>query len=77
MTEDEARARIITWARNHYAENEENITPTVEVVSIQHDAQEDTWEAELDVSTSADNPHVSFFMSDIPGHGLQVTSVEY
>lgn len=77
MTEEEARNAITRWAKQHFAENEENITPEVEILSIKYDDEEDQWTAELEVSTSADNPTVTFFMDDRPGYGLQIDSVEY
>ena len=55
MTEQEARAAIVTWARNHFFVND--IRPDVQVLTIQHN-EADEWEAELTVSTSADSPHV-------------------
>ena len=76
MTEQEARHAITTWAKQHFSENHDNVIPKVEIVSIAYDEYGEEWTAELEVSTSADNPHVTFFMSDEPGHGLQV-QVEY
>jgi AmiR/NasT family two-component response regulator len=72
MTEQKAREAIVTWARNHFFEND--IRPDVQVLTIQHN-DDDEWEAKLVVSTSADNPHVTFFMDE--QHGLQVSAVEY
>lgn len=77
MTENEARQAITKWAKGHFAENDEHVIPAVSIVSIRHDAEDDTWEAELEVSTSADNPHVTFFKSDQHGYGLQIASIEY
>jgi hypothetical protein len=76
MTEAEARKVITQWAKNHFADNEEHVVPDVEVLSIE-EQQDDEWYAELSISTSEDNPLVTFFVSDIPGHGLQIVSVEY
>ena len=76
MTEDEARAKIVKWAKGYFSENHDNVIPQIKIVSIAYDEYEEEWTAELEVSTSADNPHVTFFVSDEPGHGLQV-QVEY
>jgi hypothetical protein len=77
MTEVEARQHITRWAKQHFAPERGDPTPNVEIISLSHDAKEDERQAELAVSTSADNPHVTFFMDDRPGYGLQVASVEY
>lgn len=76
MTEQEARTAITQWAKGYFAESDEETIPEVSIVQIAYDEYGEEWEAELAVSTSADNPHVTFFVVDEPGHGLQVT-VEY
>jgi len=75
MGEEEARSRIITWAKDHFAEEES--MPEVEVVSILYNENFQGWEAELTISTSADNPYVNFFEDSMYQHGVQVVSVEY
>ena len=75
MTDDEARARITRWAKQHFYDEDEEITPDVDIVSLAYHPSEDEWEAELSVSTSADNPTVTFFHDE--QYGLQIVAVEY
>lgn len=72
MTEEEARETITQWAESYYGDDEK---PDVEILSIVYHEDEEEWEAELEVSTSADNPTVTFWMSK--EHGLRVNTVEY
>ena len=73
MTEQEARETITSWASNHWFTND--IRPAVEVVTIEHNEDDGEWEAELEVTHCADNPHVTFTLDE--QHGLQVSAVEY
>jgi hypothetical protein len=75
ITEEEARTRIIEWAKHYFSNYGEEEEPKVEVVSISYDKEEEEWSAELEVSTSEDNPSVVFWLDD--QHGLQVEGPEY
>jgi hypothetical protein len=75
MNEAEARQRIVAWAKDHFSE--EHIIPDVKVLSIEYNEDEDEWSAELLVSTSAENPFVTFFEDSTSQLGVQVRSVEY
>lgn len=75
--EEEARRNITRWAKFYYAENEESVVPDVEIISIVYDEKEDYWEAELEVSTSADNPHVLFYVDPQRAYSVVVVSIEY
>ena len=71
MSEQDAGRRIIVWAFQHFD------AKMVEVLSIKYDEDEDVWEAELEVDTSADNPYVTFFEDSMYANGIQVKGVEY
>ena len=73
MTEQEARSRIIAWAKEHF---EGKTQPDVEVVGIHYDAEFDVWDAKLSVSSSADDPYVTFTEDSMYKHGVQVSHVE-
>lgn len=72
----QAEQLITRWAEHHFRDEEEEITPAVQVLSLAFHSGQDEWEAELVVSTSADNPHVTFVMSAQPGQGLHIVRVE-
>jgi hypothetical protein len=74
MNEEEARLRIIKWAENYFADDNK---PCVKVVSIVFNADDEDWTAELEVSTSEDNPIVTFFERPAPHTGLQIVDIEY
>jgi hypothetical protein len=74
MTEAKARNAIIDWAESYFCE-EEKVAPTVTIVRLDYDQEEEEWTAELEVSTSADNPTVTFWMDE--RFGLQVPIIEY
>lgn len=76
MSEEEACAKIIDWAENYFNPNGDEPC-TAEVVEIKYDKDDDNWVAELEVSSSADNPTVTFFERPAPHHGLQIVGVEY
>jgi hypothetical protein len=65
MTEQEARSAIIHWAKRYDAEYDEPV-PEVTVLSLTYDEYESEWTAELAVSTSAENPTVTFWLNE--GH---------
>jgi len=76
MNEEEARQAIIAWAKHHFHE-ELDSEPDVEIIEINpRDEDGEEWEAELDVSSSADDPQVTFFMAPEP-YGLQIISIDY
>ncbi len=77
MNEQEARDAITEWAKDYYAESEENVVPEVEIVKIAYNEGKKEW-SELEVSTSADHTFVTFFLSDESGSGgLQIATIEY
>jgi len=41
MNEQSARARITTWAEHEFVDEEDEVTPEVEIVTISHDEEED------------------------------------
>jgi hypothetical protein len=74
MTEQEAREAIIAWAKEHFA----GVTqPQVEVEGIHYDAEFDVWDAKLSVSTSVDDPYMTFTEDSMYKHGVYVNAVEY
>jgi len=82
MSEQEARERIIAWAKEHFTPistvpEEFDLTPEVSVVDIHYDAEFDVWDAQLSVSSSLDNPYVTFTEDSSHEHGIQVNHVEY
>jgi hypothetical protein len=74
MTEQEACAAIVRWAKRYYSPEIDDPTPDVNVVSITHDANEDEWIAELEVSSCADNPFVTFWLEE---NRLHIENIEY
>jgi hypothetical protein len=82
MSEQEARERIIAWARSHFtpistAPEEFDLTPEVSVEGIHYDAEFDVWDAKLHVSSSLDDPYVTFTEDSMYKYGIQVSHVEY
>ena len=76
MTEEEARHAITAWTKHQFRE-ELDPEPDVEIIEINpRDEDGEEWEAELDVSSSADDPQVTFFMAPEP-YGLQIISIDY
>ena len=62
MNEEEARKALIRWAKDYYGDDEEE--PEIKIITIEYDQYEEEWSAELEVSTSADNPLVTFMIVD-------------
>ncbi len=82
MTEQEARERIIAWARAYFtpistAPEEYEFNIKVEVVGIHYDAEFDVWDTQLSVSSLLDDPYVTFTEDSMYPHGVQVSHVEY
>ncbi len=77
ISEQMARNAIIEWAKRYFAPNIDDPMPDVEVVNIDHNLADDEWEAELNVSTSADNPEVMFWFDDEQDNKLCIDAVEY
>jgi hypothetical protein len=80
MTEPEARAVIIHWARGYFAPEMDDPLPEVEVLSIVYNEQEDEWTTVLQVSTSADNPTVTFWVDEghlLEKHRVHIENIEY
>lgn len=79
-SEQEVREGIILWAQRYYVTEIDDPTPDVNIVNLEYHANDDEWEAELEVSTSADNPHVMFWTDDdhqLVENWLHVIGVEY
>jgi hypothetical protein len=74
MTEDQAREALLRWARAHWREDDSFEEPDVQILSIKQ-TDDDQWEAELSVSSVADNPAVAFFFDD--DGRIHVDAVEY
>lgn len=74
MDEQEARRRIAAWAKRYYYAEKEDSTPEVSVLNCTWDDGDEEWTAELEVSTSADNPTVTFWMDE---GCLYPTNIEY
>lgn len=76
MTEEQrVRACLLAWARAYWQDETTGAIPQVELVSlVEVSHEQDEWEAELLVSSSADNPTVSFFLD---ADRLHVQTIEY
>lgn len=75
MNQEEARAQIVEWASAHFADGDDPCE--VIVISIEYNEDNENWTAELEVSSSEDNPVVTFFERPYPHTGLQIVSIEY
>lgn len=73
--EQRARAAVIKWAQSYYVLEQDDPIPEVEVIRINYDKSADEWEAELSVSTCADNPYVTFWIDE--RQKIKVSQVEY
>ncbi len=82
MSEQEARERIIAWAKEHFtpistAPEEFDLTPDVSVIGIHYDAEFDVWDAKLHVSSLFEDPSMTFMEDSMYKHGVQVSNVEF
>ncbi len=80
MTEAEASAAIIRWAKGYFAPEIDDPTPEVEVLSIAYHEQADEWIATLQVSTSADDPTVTFWFDEVhllEENRVHIENIEY
>jgi hypothetical protein len=74
ITYQQARDAIASWAEDYFTQSATS-APAVQVLSLAYDEQEDEWTAELEISSSAENPTVTFWIDD--QRKLHVENIEY
>ncbi len=76
----EARTAIIRWAQSYFAPEIDDPPPEVAILSIAYNEQDDEWIAELEISSSADNPTVTFWFDNhhpMEKNRLHIANIEY
>lgn len=73
IDDNKARSALLKWARQHWANEETGQSPLVSILSLRC-GEDGDYEAVLSVSSSEDNPSISFFFDE---HGHIHIQVEY